>query len=318
MSIVQELKTQLPSSTRSRCAWRSPAMRAGDRLLLALNGRLRLGHLPCLTTGLILGKAPPWTTSCIQTLNLTFVQTHSFDLRLALNYRFARDTQHPEQGSRPAASLTQHTAVLKNSETAPGAWATSPAMSFSATLDRSLPALDPPRTKGVEQKHHASFNSTTAPNSTSISRPPEMTTLRLAYRNEPSSAQQSLPKAAALATPFQAMVSAQHPGDTWPAAWPGATSTGAPPSLVDSLFDSAMQRRPLPGFDVQLLPPNASINRQIAAATETARPQQQPGPSQSHPQHEQWTRNDLTQLADQVDRLLRQRQRFERERRGNV
>jgi hypothetical protein len=113
------------------------------------------------------------------------------------------------------------------------------------------------------------------------------------------------------------MVSAQHPGDTWPAVWPGATSTGAP-SLVDSLFDSAMQRRPLPGFDVQLLPPNASINRQIAAATETARPQQQPGPSQSHPQHEQWTRNDLTQLADQVDRLLRQRQRFERERRGNV
>ena len=90
-------------------------------------------------------------------------------------------------------------------------------------------------------------------------------------------------------------------------------------SLGDVLFDQAMLHRALPRFELHELPA-ASVGTAAGSF------QQAPGPARagsiagSHPGAEApaLSRAEVVRVADQVERLLKQRERFERERRGGL
>jgi hypothetical protein len=98
-----------------------------------------------------------------------------------------------------------------------------------------------------------------------------------------------------------------------------AAPNSPPASLADVLFDQAMQHRAAPRFELHALPA-------VPLDTAAASAQQPPGRGPAHGMAEvhspieapALSRAELVRVADQVERLLMQRDRFERERRGGL
>lgn len=90
-----------------------------------------------------------------------------------------------------------------------------------------------------------------------------------------------------------------------------------PSALVDALFDQARRQRGLAGLDLRVLP--ASVAQQARPAADAA-PGMAAYPAAEPPANAgsstRLSRNAISQVADQVATLLRQRERLERERKG--
>lgn len=96
---------------------------------------------------------------------------------------------------------------------------------------------------------------------------------------------------------------------------PGPGSTGSP-NLVETLFE---QGGALPGFSLHMLPPAVAIGAKAAADPAQAAVGVEHWPSpHSVSQPTALNRSELTQIADRVAQVLRERQRFERERQGRA
>lgn len=98
-----------------------------------------------------------------------------------------------------------------------------------------------------------------------------------------------------------------------------AAPNSPPASLGDALFDQAMQHRALPRFELHALPAapvatTAASAQQALAST----PATSVAGSHSPIEAPALSRAELVRVADQVERLLMQRERFERERRGGL
>ena len=89
-------------------------------------------------------------------------------------------------------------------------------------------------------------------------------------------------------------------------------------NLVDSLFDQAMQQRATPDLSLRMLPQPVAKSKNVTADSVSA-PSGQPYPhmSQTAPLTMPLSRSDVTQIADQVARVLKQQARLERERGGH-
>ena len=92
-----------------------------------------------------------------------------------------------------------------------------------------------------------------------------------------------------------------------------------PPSFGDALFDQAMQHRALPRFELRPLPAapieaDAASAEQVRSAPRVASVPGRSALAEPPP----LTHAELGRVADQVERLLKQRERFERERRGGL
>ena len=92
-----------------------------------------------------------------------------------------------------------------------------------------------------------------------------------------------------------------------------------PPSFGDALFDQAMQHRALPRFELRPLPAapieaDAASAEQVRSAPRVASVPGRSALAELPP----LTHAELGRVADQVERLLKQRERFERERRGGL
>ncbi len=101
----------------------------------------------------------------------------------------------------------------------------------------------------------------------------------------------------------------------WPR--PAAPNPGGNPSLGDLLYDQAMKHPVMPGLALRMLPeaearrprPEALDHRAIESGETPRRPA-------SMPPAPVLSRDEVTQVADQVAQMLKQRERFERERQG--
>jgi hypothetical protein len=102
-------------------------------------------------------------------------------------------------------------------------------------------------------------------------------------------------------------------------AWrprPAAPNPGDNPSLGDLLYDQAMKHPVMPGLALRMLreaearrPCPEALDRAIESGETPRRPA-------SMPPSPVLSRDEVTQVADQVAQMLKQRERFERERQG--
>jgi hypothetical protein len=98
-----------------------------------------------------------------------------------------------------------------------------------------------------------------------------------------------------------------------------ASVSAAPASVVDALFDRAMQQLAMPGLTLHTLPqPGAAKQRDTAAdAVQSTSSPQRMNAEHTSPQPVPLSHSEVTHIADQVARVLERQARFERERRGS-
>ncbi len=99
-------------------------------------------------------------------------------------------------------------------------------------------------------------------------------------------------------------------------------------NLVNELFDRAMHSHPIPRLDLQLLP-QRTVAGPVSETSERGRPERRTSDVAAWPAHAepvspagppsiQFSRNDVNRVADKVALVLKQRERFERERKGGL
>jgi hypothetical protein len=89
-------------------------------------------------------------------------------------------------------------------------------------------------------------------------------------------------------------------------------------SLVDSLFDQAMQQRVTSDLSLRMLPqPVANSRNRVTDSVSAISRQSDPHMPKTAPLTMPLNRSDVTQIADQVARMLKQQARLERERGGH-
>lgn len=90
-------------------------------------------------------------------------------------------------------------------------------------------------------------------------------------------------------------------------------------NLVDALFDQAMERRAMPDLTLHMLPQSVTPKSGQTGTdiVRTINDLQRPSTPQATPHSVPLGRSDVTMIADQVVRVLKQQARLERERRGH-
>lgn len=97
---------------------------------------------------------------------------------------------------------------------------------------------------------------------------------------------------------------------------PAAPDPGANPGLGDLLYDQAMKRPVMPGLALRMLPEAEARRPRPEALDRAIESGETPRRPASMPPAPVLSRDEVTQVADQVAQMLKQRERFERERQG--
>lgn len=336
MTINQEPTPVVPSALLSRMAWVSHAMGAGRRLLAGLQRRLRLPqtirlHLMCLTDCGQIGAG-----SLVSSLDLAWYQpvpkiqtTTPIEVYLSRQYHLLKQIT-----SQPAATTADPGTTPRFQLALP-----SPAERGMAKPARRTGVL--PLLSGQTVRRDGLSPRVASIEPTGSLLPPQVRTPfphRVGVTNPavvPPSTQPFFPHAADLSsrmnpdgrtsTTTQADSQNKRPQSVvQPVSLrfrEQQTMSGSGPtaSLVDRLFDQAMQQRAIPDLALRVLPQAIAPQTGNAAAdfvpsTREHSHQNAPDPV---PPTAPLSRSEVMLVADQVSRLLKQQARFERERRGN-
>lgn len=133
------------------------------------------------------------------------------------------------------------------------------------------------------------------------------------------------PDASLLAQPVQPMLARRTPRPVQPATWPAMPTVARAPDpagedLVERLFAQGMAQQATPGMTLREVPqPPASpvaTAPEAASSPWPAAASRPPAPATPTEARAPLSRADVAQVADEVARVLRQRDRLEHERKG--